>query len=297
MLSKVQFKMNNVSFIGKQNLLIFNNNNTDTTENSEKKDKIYEKDKELLDTKIGENKKVKEILKDVIINRRMKVVFCVFCGGLLKQTNKQTSNCFIDSKCTKSSYYYCYTCLIYYCTYCIRVSRAGKCCKGHFLFKIRNLYNESCKNCSSIIQMEAYNCNLCNITICLNCYNLCNSFVDFDCDKCKINLRWGKSGFEVCSNCTNFTICHWSCFFCKYYYCSNCIKPNNNYCGGFHYLESYLLNAEGSLTDNIKNIEDENSLANINPFVYICSKCQRVFSYQYKCCKRCNYQLCSDCSL
>ena len=266
----------------------------------EKEDKIYEKNRDILDIKTSENKKIKSILKDVISNRSINIVFCTSCGGLLKQTNKSVSNCFIDSKCTKASYYYCYSCLINYCTYCVRDVRAGKCSKGHLLFKISNLYNDTCKNCNTSIQNEGYNCNLCNISICSSCYKIFNSFSDPTCDKCKLNLRWGKYYFNACSNCANFTVCNWSCFFCKFYYCTKCLQPNKNYCGGFHYLELYSLSNENStdlnkLNQNVKNIEGENAEININPLGLICAKCEGVFSYSYKCCKRCNYQLCSEC--
>jgi len=300
-------------------------NRTSTTE---KEDKDNEINGETLDIKITENKKIKGILKDIISNRSINIVFCTSCGGLLKPTNNKASNCYIDSKCTKMSSYYCYTCEINYCTYCVRDIRNGKCSKGHLLFKILNLYNENCKNCQNPIQSEGYNCNLCNITICWSCYNIFNGFVDYNCDKCKINLRWGKYYFEVCSNCANFTICHWSCFFCKYYYCSKCLIPKTNFCGSFHYLDSYTIEGQGwgnihdtgDMTQNITkttsfntkesekisivsinsinsstNYNSINQLSPVSPLGYICSKCENVFCNKYKCCNRCNYQLCSEC--
>ena len=302
-----------VKFYDTQNKIIFDSNNFFKNYfdselkfgfyqnlNSELKDemikmKILIQKHTLLD---NESHKIKKVIRQITYEKNIFLQFCFKCGCIMKRTLKSKSNCKIDKKCTENSYTYCYKCKTNYCTYCIKEVKEGKCGKGHLMFKFGEIEKKICIHCSGIIENEGYMCSLCNIGICIFCFELTNNHMNYKCEFCKCNLLWRKSILSFCEKCNDFSQSFWECFYCEIVFCIKCYFPRLDFCGAFHLLENV----------DFKAIKNKDYLLNICKFnnesfrlLHImnlsCSFCKRIVLPTFRVCRRCHFQVCAKCLL
>jgi hypothetical protein len=263
------------------------------------------KDKE--NSLLEKNRKQKEIFKFFLSNRSLQIFYCYKCGNLLKRTSRNKANCMVDTDCSQKSYFQCLKCNINHCLTCIVEVKNGKCAKGHLVFKYEGQFNRNCLLCDGQILLEGYGCNLCDISVCCNCYDTYGVFCPPKCGWCKYELLWRKTIHAECRRCEIYSDCNWKCFFCDFYFCNKCVQfPSNEYCGQLHRLQEYditnihdkerIINSFN--THNSPDISKINQLIYnpLNKFVFNCSVCDSNLSSKFKCCMRCNYSICNSCS-
>lgn len=204
----------------------------------------YKKIVESRSTKVISNlHSAKAYLKKAMESRSVQLFTCIFCRSVLKVGIKTHSNCtefnlthkkeyFSGSSdlrpksefegCSSYSYFYCYTCKINPCTKCIPPLKNNKCASGHLMFKTE-FSTRSCSVCIKSVK-DGFSCSICDIDICTNCYEVYCKPPRNICSKCKYDLTFSIPNFNKCSYCSKSRSCHWSCFFCEIYQCTECVS-------------------------------------------------------------------------
>jgi hypothetical protein len=230
-----------------------------------------------------ENKNLKEKLNNFLYKSSQQLFFCFKCGNILNRREKQSSNCQFSQECKEDSYFYCCKCKLNLCKLCIIELKNASCSKGHLLFKYQGMSNMKCHLCEEVLNEEGYACNLCDISLCHDCFRVYGNFSPSKCNNCKYSLYWKRGNIQSCKICLNFINCNWNCFFCSTSVCNKCIRPLKTHCGALHKLEK------------LKN--DTNSKLNhiISDTPTLCSICYSVIPILSFHCKRCDYSVCELC--
>ncbi len=273
---------------------------------------LEKKNEELKNNKIDllkSNENLLKALKNYIKENNYQLYYCFKCGNIVSKTEIKSSNCNYDKNCQNNiSYFYCKLCQIHFCNYCIFFPKNLKCLKGHFYKpKLQNIKNLSCSLCDNQnLNNECYYiCDQCNdINICSYCYDKIkkNITYEYKCEICNNSLLWRKGLIKKCNKCNFITKCFWHCFFCKNFYCPNCLQTEKNKCGLNHNLIEINLNHDEEINNNFteRKINNHN---HINEIIYNCKMlnrtncdiCHKKFSFKYYICIRCFYIKCQAC--
>jgi hypothetical protein len=184
----------------------------------------------------------------------------------------------------------------------------GKCSKGHLIFKCEGEFIKGCHICAGEINGIGFVCNICDISICVKCWDQYGNYYPMKCNICKYELLWRRCFYDKCKKCAKNAECYWKCFFCNLSFCVNCINPTKGYCGDLHKLE-YLdlnnikkINEYNLLHQNSYSGSSQNNLRfknfindSISQMKGNCSHCSYFCNSEMSYCKRCLYQKCPTC--
>lgn len=204
--------------------------------------------------------------------------------------------CTCSLKCKSCLQFTCYSCS-YKCLICKRTS-CSKCIRYCSECGVNNSSWLSCKKCNSDALRPCSYTN-CNKTLCLNCWNVCNTCNNIYC----------KSHSIKCDNCEE-TICnehHYSCSKCHISSTRNdvtvyrmCLKKCTYKCNFCNNISTATCKKDLHTEVQFQHCEHfvckecQRTCIKCKKTVISCPKC--IVNYYFSLCRYCNNYLCQTCS-